>query len=360
MVFSDGTAVSSGKCYVRNNTQELDFDESTIENIEIRVSEPYQLSFNWGSYIKQVSCGLDFCLALSITGECYSWGMNDFGQLGLNMPKEVVINNPRKVNISFEGVEDIFVSSIQTGCKHAIVTTFVNNKVKLFSWGYGQGFEPIVKPNEGHLFDRRIKMVTNSFIPQYLPCEESSRIVKVIARYNISAIICKINEKNKLYTFGEINYLQLGYQTEHFDKVFYWGLPTTVATFEDPDLNILDVKIGEQHTLFLAERISTKKNLLFGCGVNNESQCGFSEKDIIIPKIVEGITDPVLISAGTTQSVVMTRDNQVYLLGARDFQKKPKEIITECCELSQIARTSKIIKLECNRENVALLVQNDQ
>ena len=36
--------------------------------------------------IRDVACGFDHCLAVTIEGRCYGWGNNEYSQLGLGNP----------------------------------------------------------------------------------------------------------------------------------------------------------------------------------------------------------------------------------------------------------------------------------
>ena len=38
----------------------------------------------------KIACGKDFCMLTDVTGKLFTWGANEFGQLGLNdlLPRE--------------------------------------------------------------------------------------------------------------------------------------------------------------------------------------------------------------------------------------------------------------------------------
>ena len=56
--------------------------------IDYEYVNPYIIEFPYTKIkIKKVRAGLKHCLALDSNGEVYSWGDNDFGQLGLNPEK---------------------------------------------------------------------------------------------------------------------------------------------------------------------------------------------------------------------------------------------------------------------------------
>ena len=47
------------------------------------IDSPTKLILNVDSNIKSISCGQSHVIVLLQSGKCYSWGMNDHGQLGL-------------------------------------------------------------------------------------------------------------------------------------------------------------------------------------------------------------------------------------------------------------------------------------
>ncbi|KAH9614043.1 hypothetical protein KSS87_011109 [Heliosperma pusillum] len=82
--------------------------------------------------ITQVSCGEYHTAAISETGEVYTWGLGNMGQLGHSSlqseDKEVL---PRRV----VALERIFVKTVACGGVH---TCAVNTKGALYAWGGGQ------------------------------------------------------------------------------------------------------------------------------------------------------------------------------------------------------------------------------
>ncbi|KAF4320934.1 hypothetical protein BBO99_00000713 [Phytophthora kernoviae] len=69
--------------------------ETTEENA---VAEPVQLAaFGSNKAIKQIACGDDFSTALTTTGEVYTWGRGQLGQLGLGEGQTGPLDTPAKV-----------------------------------------------------------------------------------------------------------------------------------------------------------------------------------------------------------------------------------------------------------------------
>lgn len=49
----------------------------------VKVQLPRFLTFLKDAIVKDIACGLDHCIAVTIEGRCFSWGNNEFSQLGL-------------------------------------------------------------------------------------------------------------------------------------------------------------------------------------------------------------------------------------------------------------------------------------
>ena len=76
-----------------------DYRQLGMENQEFGES-PQQLIFPDTIIIKSVSCGGYHSMALTQNGEVYSWGLNGYGQLGHLEDKKMCIFIPRKIKLS--------------------------------------------------------------------------------------------------------------------------------------------------------------------------------------------------------------------------------------------------------------------
>eukprot|EP00002_Diphylleia_rotans_P038556 TRINITY_DN8793_c0_g2_i4.p1 TRINITY_DN8793_c0_g2~~TRINITY_DN8793_c0_g2_i4.p1 ORF type:complete len:1462 (+),score=228.86 TRINITY_DN8793_c0_g2_i4:40-4425(+) len=77
--------------------------------------------------IIQVSCGAEHTLALSDSGEVFTWGRGQHGQLGLGVPFNQHV--PRKIDISFFNGK---IVSIASGHYHSLAVT---DKNSVYGWG---------------------------------------------------------------------------------------------------------------------------------------------------------------------------------------------------------------------------------
>jgi alpha-tubulin suppressor-like RCC1 family protein len=175
------------------------------------------------------------CLALSNMGECYSWGINNYGQLGLGKDKNIIVGNP--TNIKF----DIFDTDghkyiteqkpifyeIATGANSSLALGMFNNRQILYFWGDGAGI----------LND--ISSQAQSTYP--LPISGVENISNIFARYNSIGIFCwdKTKKINLLYVHG-IQKFGIDAGIGIYDK----PKPVIVNYFKDKNINVLSVNFS--------------------------------------------------------------------------------------------------------------------
>lgn len=100
--------------------------------------EPCLVSALAGLPVKAVACGSWHCLALSECGDVYSWGWNKDGQLGLRETAGLTVATPTLVDIGAGGGGDVSFVSVSCGSRHSAALTEAG---VLYSWGwndYGQ------------------------------------------------------------------------------------------------------------------------------------------------------------------------------------------------------------------------------
>lgn len=79
-----------------------------------------------GNTWTDIACGNMFSGAINSSGELYTWGLNNYGQLGIGNTSSR--NQPTKVNIDF-------VSSISFGGYHSFAVSSDNGENKVYCWG---------------------------------------------------------------------------------------------------------------------------------------------------------------------------------------------------------------------------------
>ena len=96
---------------------------------------PLQLTiFSYKSLrIEQVACGHSHSIALTQTGQVYSWGYGKFGALGLSHFDSR--NAPTLVTFFSDFTTSAQVKQIQCGAHHSAL---LDNQGRLFMWGAGE------------------------------------------------------------------------------------------------------------------------------------------------------------------------------------------------------------------------------
>lgn len=206
--------------------------ELTYENVC-----PYQIEFpNPKIKIKKISVGERHCLALSNIGECYSWGLNEFGQLGLGKDKNEIIGNPTKINFDIFDLDGhkyiteqkpIFYD-IATGESSSLALGMFNNRQILYYWGKGAG---VLNANSNEII--------HSTYP--IPISGVENIKKIFAKHNSIGIFCWDKEKqlNVLYIHGIQKFgIDAGIGMYNKPK------PVIVNFFRDKKINVLGVNFS--------------------------------------------------------------------------------------------------------------------
>ena len=140
--------------------------------------KPYAIDLTLGEDIVQICCRRHHTLLLTSSGRVYGWGRNDFGEIGLS-PQEV---NQVSVPVMLNTLEDFTLKSIRIGnyCNFAITTGG-----RLLTWGRSIGqsqgkrkwgvedWEPLVIMNitGKELFNLHEKSsLTSTFLSGYFSC----------------------------------------------------------------------------------------------------------------------------------------------------------------------------------------------
>ena len=200
---------------------------------------PYQIVFPYEKIkIKKVCTGEKHCLALDSKGEVYSWGENDFGQLGLGKDKYEIIGNPTKIKFDIFDLDGhkylteqkpIFYD-ITTGSFSSLALSVFNNRQILYFWGKGAGV----------LNDTSNKIILSTYP---IPINGIDNIKKIYARYNSIGIFCWDKEKkiNVLYIHGTQKFgIDAGIGI--YDK----PKPVIVNFFRDEGIDILNVNFSNK------------------------------------------------------------------------------------------------------------------
>ena len=198
---------------------------------------PYVIEFPFPKIkIKKICTGDRHCLALDSKGEVYSWGENDFGQLGLGKDKNEIIGNPQKIKFDvFDLDGHKFITEqkpifydIATGSCSSLALSIFNNRQILYYWGNGAGI----------LNDSSNKIILSTYP---IPITGLDNIKKIYARYNSISILSWDNTKklNVLYIHGTQKFgIDAGIGIYEKPK------PVIVNYFRDENINVLSTNFS--------------------------------------------------------------------------------------------------------------------
>ena len=193
--------------------------------------------------IRSVSCGYHFTVCIDEEGNVWSFGDNDFGQLGTGDTE--IYNTPQKI------MDIPPIQSVACGGSH---TLFIDNDDNLWSVGRNE-FGQLALGTENT--NCQIKPQQTSF----------SNILKVFAGFCHSMFQ---NEKEEIYSCGNNLNRELGWEISKANEKYQ-----IYQIFKQPP-NIVQFCCGFHHSLFLDD-----EGNVFGVGINYYGCIGIGNFDEI-------------------------------------------------------------------------------
>ncbi|XP_067645705.1 probable E3 ubiquitin-protein ligase HERC4 [Eurosta solidaginis] len=244
---------------------------------EMSSSGQPQLVLDLGNnVITEINTGARHSLALSEWGQVFSWGHNDYGQLGLPDATEIV-RTPKII----KKLATQTITQIATGYNHSLALT---NCGALYSWGsnvYGQ--LGVSAPNDlGH-----------TAVPRLIDSLLGIPIAFIACGGNHSFIITK---SGAVYGWGRNNSGQLG-----LNDCTHRNFPTQLRTLRS--LCVRYIACGEQFSTFL-----THDGGVFTCGKGTYGQLGHGGGNLneVLPRKVTELMGSTVtqIACGIRHTVV--------------------------------------------------------
>lgn len=359
LALATGEVVNAGLFWSNKEKDDLLFETEYMSNPDIEMNysdQPFIIHFPIGVFIRQVAVGDKHCLALSNMGECFAWGANTFGQLGLGIEKTLVVGKPQKIVLTYEK-ELVYISDIQAGFNHNIALGFVGLKLIPFSWGYSQGGEPSA-------FNQTLgQAIYCSSVPKQLNFIQSEPIISIYAKYNTSAIIVKSKEKgiNHLYTFGMNLYDQLGFENAYSVNQKNWDIPTLVNYFSDKEISVLNVSYCERYAAFLTKERRNERNEVYISGT-----CDFINKTPMkIPQLLKidsmAENGDIEYACSTIKSLYLTfKNKKIMVIDSTCNSSSSSLVKTQLIPISQNeTKDAKVIKMEGMNDNFLLMMKDE-
>ncbi len=219
-----------------------------------------RISLATGDKIISVSLGYDHSAALTSNGRLFIWGRNDSGQLGDGT--ETQRYTPTEITNHFSLSTGDKIIQVSLGDVHSAALT---SSGRLFTWGnnlYGQLGDGTTISDRTTTERSTPTEITNRF-----SLATGDKIIQVSLGYNHSAAL---TSEGRLFTWGNNADGQLGDGTTFFDAIDKYT-PTEITNrfslaTED---KIISVSLGSYHSAAL-----TSSGRLFTWGINYSNQLG--------------------------------------------------------------------------------------
>jgi alpha-tubulin suppressor-like RCC1 family protein len=249
-----------------------------------------ELTFNYhfiGNFTpSSVSVGLDFTLVLTKMGIVFSFGGNNFGQLGDGSSSTVRLD---PLSIQFGGA---VISQISCGNYHSIALDIFGN---IFTFGKNSNGQLGDGTTFSRLSPTQIALANGRF--------ENFTQVSAGVDYTLG-----LSLKGDVYGFGKNQFYQLGLDNGATDAL----TPTIITNIT----NIIQIAAGNTHSLVL-----DKDGRVFGFGTNYNSEIGFGFPNQVTKPTQLNATKIKQILARDRSSLLLDEFGAIYGLGSNEFGK---------------------------------------
>jgi len=260
-----------------------------------------------GEIVTTINLGYSHSAAITSEGRIFTWGQNNFGQLGDDSTDDKYI--PTDITNQFTLNSDEKFIDLSLGTYHSTVITSAG---RIFTWGYNE----YGSLGDGTYDDKYIPIdITSQF-----QLEADDLIKKISTKWYLSSAV---TSSGRVFTWGFNDNYQLGNGTT--DNL---NVPTEITNaFNLGEDNIYSISMGVYHTL-----ATTSSGKLFGWGRNSEGQLGDgSTVAKNIPTMIEFISDDFLtvkrnslpvseeitkVSLGEGHSAIITSSGNLYIWGS--------------------------------------------
>ncbi len=300
--------ISYGKDYalaVTNNQHVYQWGKLIGSNSIVDQDEPLDLSpylmLADDELIIQILTGENHALIITSRGRVFSWGYNDYGQLGNGSYSNSLI--PIEITREFNLSSDEYVIQGDLGAFHSLVMT---NQGRVFAFGKNHfGYPNILKSN--------VPLEISSLL-SYL--DNESTLMVSAGRLNTFIL----TTSGRLFGTGNNFYKQLHIELKDEETSFVELTDNfTLATDE-----ILVKIISNQDHMFAI----TSQHRIFAWGKNTQGQLGIGNiEQILLPRditpqfdLISGETI-VSINAGYNHSGAITSEGRIFLWGSNYYDQ---------------------------------------
>lgn len=153
-----------------------EFGQLGLEETKSKKSYNYPQILSLKFSIKMISCGEDHSAFLTNNGKLYTLGSNHSGRLGIGNRTIFQSNKPLLV----ESLEEIFISFVSCGWAH---TCAIGSSGELFTWGLGENGNLGIGISESQYSPVKLKFPDPNISVKYVSCgRKHSAIVDRLGR----------------------------------------------------------------------------------------------------------------------------------------------------------------------------------
>ncbi len=210
---------------------------------EICVSDPVRLNGFPDRKVISIACGSYHSMALTETGQVYSWGLNKYGQLGIG--NTLNKNSPTRIELNYQKYK---ITKISCGQKHSFILT---ESGILFT--FGKNYLKLVSKH---------KNLMN-------PTEFSPGVYQAIASNNNYPFSLAVNGDNEVCEIGRIGSKKL----RDYTKACKDGV--VITSIEDYFIRILSITFGVKDF----QQLNNASQPPINSSLNNEER--ISENEIL-------------------------------------------------------------------------------
>jgi len=233
--------------------------------------------------VKEIGCGDNHTVLVMDNGESYSFGSNDYGQLGHHKSRtraELV-----------EGLDAHVITGVACGSHYTLVK---NEWGEIFAWGSN---------SKGQLgFDTQGQIVQ---IPKMIKTLATKHVIQVACGQYHSLVLTNVGE---LYSWGCNSHGQLGLGTTGSPE----KMPCQIKSLQG--IPIAFIACGGNHSFAVS-----RSGAVFSWGKNSFGQLGLGDmKDRPYPTLLRSIRFQrvAYVSCGMDHTAALTRDGGVFTFGA--------------------------------------------
>ena len=250
-----------------------------------------------------ISAGGFHTAAITKDGSLYTWGCNEFGQLG----DGTNVNRLSPVRIM------INVFAVSAGFKHTMAIT---NDGTLYTWGCNQknqiGPPTIILnlPSTKNMSEEQKEAIRNALYrngtvarnePENWPKQPFNECAAAVSAGNFHST--KLTSDGNAFAWGSDQYHQLGTK-----KSGSYGYPQFIMG------GVTKIEAGGFHTAAI-----TKDGSLYTWGNNQCGQLGRQTNEKRKMKPVKMMNNVIAVSAGSNHTAAITKDGSLYTWGNNEF-----------------------------------------